>query len=114
MPTCLTFMSDLQTRQATAARALEFAILTAARTGEVIGAIWPEIDLDRSKIWTIPAARMNRQQEEHRVPRQDRAVALSCRLCRGKTTTAFSSLLARGKGWAGLGRVKALNMLKSE
>lgn len=48
------------------ARALEFAILTAARTGEVIGAEWREIDLT-AKVWTIPAARM-KAGREHRVP----------------------------------------------
>ena len=49
-----TFMSDLQTRQVTAASALEFAILTAARSGEVLGARWEEFDLDRA-VWTVPA-----------------------------------------------------------
>ena len=48
------------------ARALEFAILTAARTGEVIGAEWREIDLT-AKVWAIPAARM-KAGKEHRVP----------------------------------------------
>ena len=48
------FMSDLQAREATAALALEFAILTAARSGEVLGARWEEFDLDRA-VWTVPA-----------------------------------------------------------
>ena len=60
------FMSELKARQATAARALEFAILTAARSGEVLGARWHEIDLDRA-VWSIPAARM-KAGREHRVP----------------------------------------------
>jgi integrase len=60
------FMSDLRARQASAALALEFAILTAARSGEVLGARWNEIDLDRA-IWTLPAARM-KAGREHRVP----------------------------------------------
>ena len=50
-------MSDLADRFATAARALEFTILTAARTGEALGATWDEIDLE-TKVWSIPAARM--------------------------------------------------------
>jgi integrase len=60
------FISDLRTRQATAALALEFAILTAARSGEVLGARWEEFDLDRA-VWTIPAVRM-KAGREHRVP----------------------------------------------
>ena len=60
------FMSDLQKRQATSASALEFAILTAARTGEVLGARWQEFDLDRA-VWTVPAERM-KGGREHRVP----------------------------------------------
>jgi len=60
------FMAELKNRDAVAARALEFAILTAARTGEVIGAKWDEIDLG-DRVWTIPAERMKAGQE-HRVP----------------------------------------------
>jgi len=52
-----TFMADLRQREGTAARALEFAILTAARTGEVLGARWSEIDLE-ARLWTVPAGRM--------------------------------------------------------
>ena len=51
------FMSNLRERDGISARALEFAILTAARSGEVRGATWDEINLD-AKIWTIPAERM--------------------------------------------------------
>ena len=68
------FMSDLQARQATAALALEFAILTAARSGEVLGAQWEEFDLDRA-IWTIPATRM-KAGREHRVPLSRRALKI--------------------------------------
>ena len=60
------FISDLRSRQVTAALALEFAILTAARSGEVLGARWDEFDLDRA-VWTIPAVRM-KAGREHRVP----------------------------------------------
>src|SRR5215831_2486902 len=51
-----TFVKDLQSRQATSALALEFAILTAARSGEVLGARWDEFDLDEA-VWVLPAAR---------------------------------------------------------
>lgn len=60
------FMVELRRCEAVAARALEFAILTAARTGEVLGATWSEIDL-HGATWTIPAGRM-KGGREHRVP----------------------------------------------
>lgn len=68
------FMAALRQRDATAARGLEFAILTAARTGEVLGATWAEIDLEAA-VWTVPADRM-KAQREHRVPLAPRAVAI--------------------------------------
>lgn len=68
------FMANLRGREATAARALEFAILTAARSGEVLGATWAEIDLDAA-VWAVPAARM-KAGREHRVPLSARAVEL--------------------------------------
>lgn len=68
------FVAALRQREAVAALALEFTILTAARTGEVIGATWDEVDLDRA-IWTIPANRM-KAGKEHRVPLSSRAVEI--------------------------------------
>ena len=65
------FISALRLQEGTAARALEFAILTAARTGEIIGATWGEMDLNMN-VWTIPAARM-KAKREHRVPLSARA-----------------------------------------
>ncbi|MGJ0426214.1 tyrosine-type recombinase/integrase [Methylocystis sp.] len=52
----------------------EFAILTASRTGEVIGATWGEINLEE-KVWTVPASRM-KGGREHRVPLSDAAAAI--------------------------------------
>ena len=69
-----TFICSLHAREAVAALALEFVILTAARSGEVIGAIWSEVDLDTA-VWTIPAERM-KAAKEHRVPLSPRAVEL--------------------------------------
>jgi len=60
------FIEALRQRQSISARALEFTILTAARTGETIGAAWSEIDLDE-KVWNIPAERM-KSHRPHRVP----------------------------------------------
>jgi integrase len=68
------FIAALREREALAARALEFAILTAARTSEVINARWDEIDL-QAKVWTVPADRM-KAGRVHRVPLSDSAVGI--------------------------------------
>ena len=68
------FVAKLRTRKAVAALALEFAILTAARSGEVLGARGPEIDFD-ARVWTIPAKRM-KSGREHRVPLSESALAI--------------------------------------
>jgi len=68
------FMRDLRGRYGVAALALEFAILTAARTSEVLGARWSEIDT-AAKTWTVPPKRM-KGEREHRVPLSDRAIAI--------------------------------------
>jgi integrase len=68
------FLSELRQRTGNAARALEFAILTAARTGEALGAKWDEINVGAA-VWTVPASRMKGGQE-HRVPLSSRAVEI--------------------------------------
>lgn len=68
------FMDALRTQEGISPRALEFTILTAARTGETIGARWSEINF-LDKVWTIPAGRM-KAGSEHRVPLCDRAIAI--------------------------------------
>jgi integrase len=68
------FMKRLRSQAGVGARALEFAVLTAARSGEVRGATWSEIDLKRS-LWTIPASRM-KSGREHRVPLSKPAIKL--------------------------------------
>ena len=68
------FLVALREQDGIAARALEFLILTAARTGEVIGARWSEPDL-LDKVWTVPAGRM-KARKEHRVPLSARALAI--------------------------------------
>lgn len=68
------FIRRLRARQALAATALELTILTASRSGEVLGARWEEIDLDK-KTWTVPAERM-KAGLAHRIPLSTRAVAL--------------------------------------
>jgi len=69
-----TFMERLRQVDGMGARALEFAILTATRSGEVRGATWSEVDIE-AKLWTIPAERM-KARKEHRVPLSDAALAL--------------------------------------
>ncbi|KFG70380.1 site-specific integrase [Microvirga sp. BSC39] len=68
------FMMALREREGMAPRALEFAILTAARSGEVFGARWDEFDLE-ARVWTVPAARM-KAGRVHRVPLSARAVEI--------------------------------------
>src|SRR6516164_3280375 len=68
------FLASLREQESIAARALEFAILTAARTGEVIGARWGEMDL-LDKTWTLIAARM-KSGRQHRVPLSASALAI--------------------------------------
>jgi integrase len=72
------FMHALRGRDSVAARALEFAVLTASRTGEVIRSKWSEIDL-KTKMWAVPGDRM-KGGREHRVPLSDPAVALLQRM----------------------------------
>jgi predicted PolB exonuclease-like 3'-5' exonuclease len=66
------FMAALREQEGVAARALEFTILTAARTGETIGAVRGEVD---TSVWTVPADRM-KAHKEHRVPLSPRALAI--------------------------------------
>jgi integrase len=68
------FLVALREQCGIAARALEFLILTAARTGEVIGARWSEMDLV-DKVWTVPADRM-KARREHRVPLSPRSLTI--------------------------------------
>ena len=68
------FMSLLRERAGSGAQALQFAILTAARTGEVLSATWQEIDMDAA-LWTIPAARM-KSHRLHRVPLSPAALGI--------------------------------------
>src|SRR5262249_48622219 len=68
------FVAKLRARKTVAARALLVTILTAARTNEVVGARWSEIDWTK-KTWTVPASRM-KAAKEHCVPLSDAAVAL--------------------------------------
>lgn len=79
-----TFMAALAAQPGIAALALRFTILTAARTGEVIGATWGEIDLDAAT-WIIPSARM-KAGREHRVPLSEPTLAVLAEMAKLRTT----------------------------
>ena len=68
------FVGELRNRKTTATLALEFCILTAARSGEVLGARWSEMDLAK-RLWTVPAHRM-KAGREHRVPLSNRVMSI--------------------------------------
>lgn len=86
------FMGRLRALEGKGARALEFAILTAARSGEVRGAKWAEVDLDAA-VWVVPAERM-KMKREHRVALSPQAVALLRGLLRTPENGQVSQLNA--------------------
>lgn len=79
------FMQQLLTRKGTAAKALAFAVLTAARSGEVLGARWSEINF-KDNTWTVPASRM-KAGKEHKVPLAPQVVTLLQQLPREAVAT---------------------------
>jgi integrase len=89
------FLVALRKQEGIAARALEFLILTAARTGETIGAHWNEIDL-LDKTWTVPAARM-KAHREHRVPLSPRALAVLAEMQAARHGDAGDGYVFRGR-----------------
>jgi len=101
------FMADLRRRDSTSARCLEFLILTAARTGEIIGATWNEIDL-KPRVWAIPGNRM-KGGREHRVPLSDRAVEI-VRIMQSRRENDFVFAGMRG---GGLSNMSLLAMLRT-
>jgi integrase len=77
-PEASKFLSALRKRRGVAAKALQVTLLTALRTGEVIGATWPEIDL-KGKVWVIPVERLKDRKtrsEPHRVPLSPQAITV--------------------------------------
>jgi integrase len=78
------FIVELRTREALAAHALELCILTAARSGEILGMTWPEVDFSK-RVWTVPATRM-KAGREHRVPLSQRAIDILTSLDKLRTS----------------------------
>jgi integrase len=89
------FMTELRAQEGVAARAFEFAILTAARTGEVIGARWDEISL-AERAWIVPADRM-KGGREHRAPLSDAAMAIVEKMAATRSSDYVFPWHRRGK-----------------
>ena len=97
LPYCDTpaFMQRLSALPGLAAVAMRFTILTAARTGEVIGATWREID-EKARVWTVPAVRM-KAGREHRVPLSPAALTVLAGLRTPDTKPADNVFPGSGK-----------------
>ncbi|WP_321803882.1 tyrosine-type recombinase/integrase [Burkholderia sp. BCC1988] len=104
------FMATLAGAAGTATRCLEFTVLTACRTGESIGALWSEIDLDAA-VWTIPAERM-KAKRSHRVPLSDAAVRLLSTLPREQDNDHVFIGTRAGKGISNMSMLAVLKRLK--
>jgi integrase len=102
------FMTDLRTREGAAAAALEFLILTAARTGEVIGARRSEIDF-AARIWTVPPERM-KGNREHRVPLSRAAMKVIERVDMDRREFLFPGIKA-GHGLSNMALLKVLERM---
>ena len=105
------FMSELAALPGIAARALEFLILVAARTGEVTGAQWSEFDLDNAT-WTIPAERM-KGKKEHRIPLSKHALGLLAALPR-ESVFVFVSPVKVGAPISPTAMLRVLRRLRTD
>jgi integrase len=105
------FMARLAEQEGVAALALRFAILTAARTGEAIGATWGEIDM-AAAVWTVPAGRM-KASREHRVPLSNAALAVLREAARLRTDAgADAPVFPGGKPGKPLSNTAMLMLLR--
>lgn len=105
------FMTRLRGDDAIAARALEFTILTAARSGEVFGALWSEVELDLDAgLWTIPATRM-KSGRAHRIPLSAPAAAILRRLWKRRTCSVIFESPRGGRPLSHVAMQKALDRL---
>jgi len=104
------FVGKLRESSCTASLALEFCILTAARSGEVLGAHWSEIDFEK-KTWTVPANRM-KAGREHRVPLSNRAIAILRQLLPTKTSEFVFAGQRRGRALSNMAMAMVLRRMK--
>jgi integrase len=106
------FIARLREREGLAALALEFTILTAARSGEVLGSRWEEFDL-AGKVWTVPAARMKAGQA-HRVPLSSRALEILETLAKAKTGPLVFEGFRNGRPLSGMAMAMLLRRMGVE
>ncbi|MHC6072610.1 tyrosine-type recombinase/integrase [Ralstonia solanacearum] len=106
------FIQELREQPGVAPRALEFTILTAARTGEVIGAEWGEIDLVNN-VWTVPAGRM-KASKEHAIPLSAHAVGILKEMQAARDADDDCEFIFPGwSGDKGLSNMSMLKLLKN-
>jgi integrase len=106
------FIGRLRESDSLAAKALELCILTAARSGEILGMRWAEVDLDK-KLWTIPANRM-KAGREHRVPFSPRAVEILRQLHKVQSGDFVLPGQARNKPLSNMAMEMVLRRMKLE
>ncbi len=105
-------MTDLRARKSLAALALELAILTASRSGEVLNAEWSEFDLDKA-IWTIPASRM-KAGHAHRIPLCIRALDILKSLPKLEDNPHVFPGTAKGKPLSNMAMTMQLRRMKRD
>jgi integrase len=103
------FMAALRVADGMAAKALRFTIMTAARTGETLGATWAEIDLE-GRLWTVPAERM-KAGKEHRVPLSEPVLELLRDLYEVRQGEPVFPGAIKGKGLSNMALLMALRRL---
>lgn len=106
------FVASVKEMEGVSPRALEFAILTATRTGEVVGARWAEIDTENA-LWTIPASRM-KAKKEHRVPLSKRALEILAGLPREKDNDAVFIGDKKGQSLSNMALLMTLRRMKRD
>ncbi|MDH5547133.1 MAG: tyrosine-type recombinase/integrase [Gammaproteobacteria bacterium] len=100
------FLTKLAESKSISAKALAFLILTATRTGEVLGATWDEIDIENA-VWTIPAERM-KAKREHKVPLTGRVIQILNSLHRFADTPYIFPGLKKGKPMSNMALLKLM------
>src|SRR5204862_2359459 len=103
-------MKRLRALSSTSAAALEFTILTAARSGETLGAQWSEFDLD-AKVWTVPGQRM-KAGKEHRVPLSEATVGILRPLHEARTSNFVFPGAKKGQGLSVMAMAMVLRGLR--
>lgn len=104
------FMAEIRERAGMSARALEFTVLTAARTGETIGAKWGEIDF-AAKLWIVPGER-TKSGREHRVPLSEQALDVLARTPHEDKAGADSFIFPGSRPKLGLSNMSMLKLLR--